>query len=689
MQRLINSHLTFADDAAESAFVQYVIAEVENCRQLMGVQTTSRDYTVGSLLWRWDNYQLAYEQDFEHRKANCLLFRETNLSLNLPMTPVNQHGDKMDNDLLSTPAFFGPNAEGAEDENPAIEILMQRLKHRAKLTKLNEVGKKAKQGSLIRGQEITRAGLSEAYYMKPVVTQSVTLDGKVIKDSQGQPVLSTDKWISDPAYPDRQVLERDPAIFVPKGAALQISKPKVVMQRTSKEPGAETKVIHYGDFFCHINAENLDVSPLKGHVFAANPGDLLIGYAPETRETKAFDDYNDKAKTGNLTGGADTATYTVRANLNRVRDGENEASMRPATEDPKRFRTRVYVETWIRYDADGDGYAEPIYVLIDWDAKIPIHYEYASIILPWSDKEAPHPYTDHRIWPKLHRWTGRGYYELLDTWHEVSDKMLNRIEFDANTSGNVLFENPLATQQGIDGGGIQFRNSEGYQLRAGFTADDAMAVKTVAPANVEIFSTLMDRFIGRAEINAGLTSPADSTVADVPGQDTLGVAKILENTSNQSLRARENEVVEGLTAMLNDFIDIELYTMTNTEAGLAALIKQVGEEKAMVLIEWVKGFPEDVRNVFEISLTKSHSSQMVEVGQAIINVLNQFAVMAPPMQQAMMRQYTDILKGIGEPNPETTLAAIQQATAIMAQAQAEAMAAEAEAGQPPQEPPTR
>jgi hypothetical protein len=363
--------------------------------------------------------------------------------------------------------------------------------------------------------------------------------------------------------------------------------------------------------------------------------------------------------------------------------------MRPATEDPKRFRTRVYVETWIRYDADGDGYAEPIYVLIDWDAKIPIHYEYATIILPWSDKEAPHPYTDHRIWPKLHRWTGRGYYELLDTWHEVSDKMLNRIEFDANTSGNVLFENPLATQQGIDGGGIQFRNSEGYQLRAGFTADDAMAVKTVEPANVEIFSTLMDRFIGRAEINAGLTSPADSTVADVPGQDTLGVAKILENTSNQSLRARENEVVEGLTAMLNDFIDIELYTMTNTEAGLAALIKQVGQDKAMILIEWVKSFPEDVRNVFEISLTKSHSSQMVEVGQAIITVLNQFAAMAPPMQQAMMRQYTDILKGIGEPNPETTLAAIQQATAIMAQAQAEAAVAEAEAGQPPAEQPTR
>lgn len=689
MQRLINSHLTFANDADETAFVEHVINEVNNCRDLMGVQTNSRDYRVGSLLWRWDNYQLAYEQDFEHRKANCLLFRETNLSLNLPMTPVNQHGDKMDNDLLATPAFFGPTAEGSEDENPAIDILMQRLKHRAKLTKLNEVGKKAKQGSLIRGQEVTRAGLSEAFFMKPVITQSVTLDGKVIKDSQGQPVLATDKWISDPTYPDRQVLERDPLIWVPSGAPLQISKPKVVMQRISKEPGADNKVIHYGDFFCHINAENIDVSPLKGHVFAANPGDLLISYAPETHEKKNFDEYNDLAKTGNLTGGADNNTYTVRANLNRVRDGEDENVQRPATEDLKRYRTRVYVETWIRYDADGDGYAEPIYVLLDWDAKIPVHYEYASIILPWSDKELPHPYTCHRIWPKLHRWTGRGYYELLDTWHEVSDKMLNRIEFDANTSGNVLFENPLATQQGIDGGGIQFRNSEGYQLRAGFTADDAMAVKSVEPANVEIFSSLMDRFIGCSERNSGLTSPADASVADVPGQDTLGVAKILENTSNQSLRAREGEIVEGLTSMLNDFIDIELYTMTNTEAGMAALIAQIGQEKAMILLDWVKNFPEDVTNVFEISLTKSHSSQMVETGQAIINVLNQYAAMAPPMQQAMARQYTDILKGIGEASPETTLTAIQNASAMMAQAQAEAIAAEAQASQPPAEPPTR
>lgn len=688
MKRLIESHLSFASDADEDAFIQHVLAEVNDKRDLMGVQTTSREYRVGSTLYRWDNYQLGFEQDFEHRKAQCLLFKETNLSLNVPMTPVLQHGDKMANDLLASAAFFGPAAEGIEDENPSINTLMRRLKKRAQDINLNETGKKAMQGALIRGQEITREGLAEAFYMKPVVIQGVKLDGKTLKDSQGQPVLASDIWIDDPVYPERQVLQRDPTVWVTKGAALEMAKPHVVMQRTSKDPGCEVAVIHYGDFFCHPNAASIDASPVKGHVFTANPGDLLISYDPDTRIEETYDAYKEAIKTNSLPGG-DYENYTVRASMNRIRDGEDENTQRPADQSPNRYKRRTYVECWIRYDADNDGYDESIYVLLDWDAKIPVHYEYASIILPWNDKEHPHPYTCHRIWPKLHRWTGRGYYELLDTWAVVADKMLNRIEFDANTSGNVIFENPLATQQGIDGSGIQFRNSEGYQLRAGFTADDAMSVKTVQPANIQVFGEIMEKAVGRADISSGLTSPAEASVADVPGKDTLGVAKILENTSNQSLRARESEIVIGLQSMLRSFIDIELYTITNTKAGMASLMEQVGQEEGAALLEWIKTFPQDVSNVFEVSLTKAHSSQMVETGQAIINYTNQFAALPPPMQQALARQYANILKGIGDPNPEETLAAMQQASAIIAQAQAEAAAQQAQAVQPQPPPPNR
>jgi hypothetical protein len=686
MKRLIASSLEFDDDLAEDAFIQHVIAEVNFQREELGVQTTSREYRIGSLLYRWDCYQLAWEQDFEHRRATNMLFKESNLSLNLPMTPVSQHGDKMANDLMASPAFFGPVAEGSEDENPSIDLLMQRLKHRAKLVSLNSTARKAMQGALIRGQEVMRAGLCEAFYLKPTVVNHVMLDGQKLKDSTGAPILATDEWVADPVYPDRQRLKRDPSVWVPAGSPLQAGKDKVVMQRISKEPGCDAKIIHYGDFIIVPNAECLDASPIKGHFFSANPGDLLIAYDPASHIKEAYDAYAEQAKNDQLPGGV-YDMYAVRANMNRVKDGEDENVNQPATGNVKRYRTRTYVECWIRYDADGDGYDEDIYVLLDWDAKIPVHYEYASLILPWSDKEHPHPYIIQRIWPKLHRWTGTGYYELLDTWAEVSDRMLNRIEVDASTSGNVVFENPLATMQGIDGEGIQFRTGMAYQLRSTFTADDALAVKTVQPANIEIFSSLMETFRGRAEISAGLTSPAEATVADVPGNDTLGVAKILENTSNQSLRARENEIVNGLTDLLHAFIEIEVYAILHTKGGLDALIKQMGQENAMILVEWLKTFPEDIRNVFEVSLTKAHSSQMVETGQAILNVLNNFTTLPPPMQQAMARQYTNILKGLGEPNPEETLNAAMQATAIMAQQAAEAQAMqaqqEAQASQPP------
>ncbi len=688
MKRLISSHLTFADENAEDEFVLHCLNEMNDLRDKMGVQTTSRDYITFSVLWRWDCYQKAYEQDFQHRENECLLFRESNYSLNLPMTPVNQHGDKMANDILSDPAFFEPKPEGNEDENPAVDILMQRLKARSRAIDLNGTAKNGMMGALIRGQEFLRASLNEGFYMKPVLTQTVTYQGAVLKDSAGQPVMAEDKWVKMDAYPDLQFLERDKKVSLPAGAEMQMSKPKVVMQRVSLDPGCDLSVIHYGDFYFQLNAPSLDACPTKGHVFNANPGDLLIGYAPETHEP-AYQVYMDAYKADSLTGGDPTNTYVVRADINRLRDGEDENVTKASTANPKRFRERTYVEHCTRYDVHNDGYPVDVMVLIDLQAKIPVHYDYSSIILPWSKAKHPHPYLCQRIWPKLSRMTGRGYYELLQTWATIADKMLNRIEVDANTSGNVIFENMDATMQGIDGPGIQFRNGEAYQLRAGFTAEDALQAKVIEPANVGVFSELMEKAVGRAEINAGLTSPADSTVADVPGQDTLGVAKILENTSNQSLRARENEIVKGLTDILIAFLEIEIYAILNTEGGMKSLREQVGQEEAAILIQWLQSVPEQVRSTFEVSLTKSHSSQMVEVGNAIVSVLDRYEMKHPAIQQAEKSVYGNILKGLGDSTPDITLQSIQAATmqiqAEMA-AQAEAQMAAEAAGKPPAPP---
>lgn len=684
MKRLIASNLTFESDAKEEAFITHVLNEVRLARDKMGVEPTSREYKINSFLWRLDTYQLGYEQNFDWREPINLLFKESNLSMNLPMTPVNQHGDKMCNDLVGSPVFFAPVAEGLEDENPAIDVLMQRLKSRAKEIGLHETAKKATIGALVRGQEVVRMGLSEGYYLKPTLVSNVTLDGKVIKDSRGVPVSSKDVWIADPANPDIQILERDPAVQVPKGAALAISRPKVVMQRVSRDAGTEATIIHYGDFFCDLNAPSLDASAIKGHVFAANAADLMLGYDPDSYE-KGAKEYIEAAAKGNLTGGMDGSPYAVRADTFRARDGETEDTTKPADTIEGRYRRRVYADVWIRYDADGDGYAEDIYCLMDVDAQIPVHYEYAAIILPWLQSEHPHPYTVLRIFPKLHRWTGRGFYELLDPFAQFSDKMFNRIEVDSSTSGNVVFENPLATDQGVDGEGIQFRTRTAYTLRPNYTADDAMSVKTVEPSNLEIFNSMLEAMRGRAEIAAGLTSPSEATVTDVPGQDTLGVAKIMENTSNQSLRAREAEIVAGLSDMLNAFISIEVYAVLNTPGGLESLIRQVGEEKAALLVEWLKTKGDEVTDYLEVSLTKAHSSQIIETAEATINVLNQFAAMPPPLQAAMMTEYVNILKGMGNPNPEATLARVQEASRLIAQAQAQAAMEQAQAdGQPPQ-----
>jgi len=321
----------------------------------------------------------------------------------------------------------------------------------------------------------------------------------------------------------------------------------------------------------------------------------------------------------------------------------------------------------VRYDANKDGYDEDIYCLIDVNQKLCVHYEYASLILPWEDSPHPHPYVTFRIWPNMHRWTGTGYYELLESFSEVVDRMLNRIEIDASTSGNVVFENPLATVEGMDGVGIQFRTRMSYELRQGFTAKEALEAITVQPANNDIFKDLMNEFERRVQVQGGITSPQDAESAGLPGTNTLGGLKIMEQTGNMGIRSRETEIVVGLTRLLHSFADIEIYSMLQNPEGL---IKQVGQEKAQLLIMWLRANPGGYRDIFEISLTKAHSSSLIENGQAILQVLQNWMQTPPGYKQLHQPAFRKILQGLDEPNPDMILNVDASLQADMAQAQA-------------------
>lgn len=137
-KRLVASMLEFATPAEEQAFTDYVILEVEHQRQLLGYEK-DKVPRGGTLIDKWTRYQRMWEQDFSHRKKDGeSIYAESNLSMNLPLTQISQHADKIGNDLTGSPSFFGTTTEGSEYQNPAIDVLKQRLLFRSKKVNLHE-----------------------------------------------------------------------------------------------------------------------------------------------------------------------------------------------------------------------------------------------------------------------------------------------------------------------------------------------------------------------------------------------------------------------------------------------------------------------------------------------------------------------------------------------------------------------
>lgn len=657
-QRIVASQLEFETPQEESDFCNHVLREIDFHRKNMGWEK-DHCYRPNTFLHKLDIAQKKYEQDFCYRATVDPLFAESNIALNPILTQINQHSDKLGNDLLNSPAFFTAKPQGAEDSTDAINILKDRLIYRSKKMNLHEVGKAAAKGAFIRGQEIVMTCYAQNAFLRPTLIKVIKVDGVVVKDSMGVPVMDADVWINDPVDPDVIILEREidlpNKVRLPADVIMQTGNPKVILQQVKNDPGADSKVIHYGDFFTVLNAESLEHSYLNGHAFRSNVGDLLLQF-PEESLLPAAKEYREAARTCNLAE-SNLMDYTVEADAPRRRDGEDDdiaQNMAIGNNSTNSFKRRSFYYGVIRYDADKDGHPEDIYFIIDVAQKRILHYEYAAFMFPWNKAVHPIPYTCVRIWPKLHRWTGTGMYDLLESWETLEDRMTNRIEIDASTSGNVVFEDPTATTAGVDGPGIQFRTREAYELRPGRTKDEALQVTTILPANIEIFAAQRDNYRARIELTGGTTSPQDSTTTDIPGSDTLGVAKILENTANQGLRARESEVIVGITKILHSMADIEAWASVegHNDEFLAA---QLGPEKAAALVDWLNQIGDDYRDTIEVNVSKSSSSQMVEINRAALDVVHSFFAENPALFELLKPFYENQLMAFDVANPGALL----------------------------------
>jgi hypothetical protein len=326
------------------------------------------------------------------------------------------------------------------------------------------------------------------------------------------------------------------------------------------------------------------------------------------------------------------------------------------TQDSPSFNTkasrqqRTFFEWWGRYDADKDGYAEPLHIVLDWEDETVIRMEGANIVLPWMEAAMPNPYLNMRIFPVDKRWYGNGYYDVYSSWHLFGDRCWNQAVLDMENSGNLFFQNRGAYVNPNDADNLGFRTGLVYDI----LSSAETPIKTVSVASTAgTYLDAMDRVSQRMQAHGGTMGAADPASSALPGADTLGgLNKILEQ-GDVFVSARERELMPALNEAVRQVADIMVYAIKQDPKSM---MDQVGEMAGGMLLQFLNARPEHVRDLIEVNLSKAFGSGQVQTAQAIIQSLGAW-MGVPSLYKVQFRPaYELVLRGLGVSDPKTYLA---------------------------------
>ena len=689
-------HSTIGMTAVQlDTLVNYIKMRASHEREELG-WGENRSFKGDSLFAKWGQVERQVEQDFQDRVTPGGLFEDSNLSQNLPFTIASQHADRITRDLLDTPKFFDMNVEGSEDaslqailrtqaqamtpqdpnmplmpEKPesCTDLLMRVLHRESRMRMFNSKLADTIMGILTRGHEILRPSYERRIIPRRMQLQAWTVNGQIVRNSKNEMVMADQEWQADPAKPEGEgelILKSDPRIRLPVGTIITKSEESYgVNRRVTVANGCDIYTVYWADFVIPVKSQ-WDSCDFRGHFFQSSVDDVMTLYPIEhwTKEGKA---YWKRHVDGTLGRDQNVGTNVTAANpvQQRGESGFIDDNSQAALDTSARYQ-RTYFEWWGRYDADKDGYAEPIHVLLDWEDGTVVRLEGSNIVLPWMDSASPHPYQCPRVFPVDKRWFGTGYYDVYGPWHKAADRWWNQAIIDMDNSGNMFFKQRGAYANPNDSEELGFGTNRVFDLLSGTPASQAFQVVN-APSAGGTYLDAMDRITQRIQAHGGTMGAADPSSSALPGAETLGGLNRILEQGDVFVAARERELIPVFNETVKIFSDIVIFG-TKQDPSLAT--SQIGPENMQLLMMFLEQRPEHVRDLLEVNLSKAFGSGQVQTATALAGILDRWIMIPSIYKEQMKPAYEWIIRGLGYNNakdflkdPEAMMLAMQEQSA--------------------------
>jgi hypothetical protein len=350
----------------------------------------------------------------------------------------------------------------------------------------------------------------------------VDASGKnMIIDRDGNPITPTAAWLDHDEETDTRTLARDPGVQV-LGMPRWSDKEYLVDIKDTVFDGLVSKALPLSGFICHTDAASIHSAECVGHVFEWSIGEIAAFLHPviDTREARH-------------------ALHTCAMSAGGKRKEEDEALHIDSMESVK------MAEIYVRLPLGPGRAGQELMVLIDTDSQQPIYYDFLQNVTPTKRR----PFSVIRMEPEPEKWYGCGFYELFADRHRFIDLMLNRINFAASIAGNIIIEDPEATEEGAAGESLEFGSGKTYRLKKNAKINEVLKIIRV-PSDGEHATNLMQVVLQVTQLEAGMTSAGDHGLASLPSAGLATGIKALERVANVLLKDMFYDFVIGIEETL-------------------------------------------------------------------------------------------------------------------------------------------
>lgn len=592
--------------AQRDKMVQYAETRIDEVLKEMGLDQNFRVSDEHGFMAIRARNTACYENDFEWRKlldGGGTIFAKSNFSLGTSMRHTRYISARVQDDLLGTRPFFA-----AMGRKPDKELLAKQAEQYIQ----EVVDRSSVREGLRRGQK-TALVVNETTVKTSWVKDSTPFKGpaKVYVDASGAPIKTPDKelyvfendnflpspFVEPDANGDPQVLmlEKDPSFTMGPGQ-YRLQQFTDLPQRLVLYEGPKSEPLDYRCFLCPLTVPSVHEADINVHVYQETPLELKRIYGDKDAQAGRY--FCSSAPTGE--------------NQPKYPYGERE------NQPSAVFSKATVAEVYMRFDADEDGEAEEIFLVLDMDNRRKeraIFYDYLANHF----KKRPFEVIVG-IEQVPGRWYGRGIYSLNEDQELHIDAEFNRAQVKGSRSSTVLFRTRGMCEEWDAGLPVVIGSEDVLTFNPGYDLDKNPPIGKInlSEENKQAIE-LMELSRQAADAKVGAISVKDASQSDLNQSKTATGIVNLQAASDVITKATEQDQIVGLNAILEQVVDVTLEHMDST---VLQLNKDASELVSLNRDE-IRSIGKDVR----LTLTKSRSSQLQAVSEKALAIVQAYRAM--------------------------------------------------------------